>query len=293
MEALANTSSTTIQDDPRPFKAPIPPGCIQIGVDDLMVCDHDYYNTGDPDRVDGCGGYYYQRCYTTPDRLVVTERTACQCVAEIKAQQDRAWQFDQVKTRRINLINKAEQYFGGYDLLTDASYIRTSLQNYIPRTPSQIEAYTQVKDFVPGRDSICFYGAAGRGKTHLALCIARAAKDNGVPVLALRVIDLLTRLKRTYDRKDDVAELDIMRLLKDIDLLLIDDIGVEKTTDWVKSKFYEIIDYRHNRKSTIYTTNLAGQEMHDKEGQPLVSRIWGSKYKFEIEGPDHRISKLT
>lgn len=107
--------------------------------------------------------------------------------------------------------------------------------------------------------------------------------------MALKAIDLLSRIKRTYVQKDDRAETDIICLLKNIDLLVIDEIGLEKTTEWVTSKFYEIVDYRHSRRSTIYTTNLTGGQMRDKEGMALVSRIWGSKLHFELEGKDWRI----
>jgi len=56
------------------------------------------------------------------------------------------------------------------------------------------------------------------------------------------------------------------------------------------AKFYEVIDYRHGRRSTIYTTNLTGKEMKAKEGMALVSRIWGSELRMEIEGKDWRVA---
>lgn len=284
------SEKSTRADLDRPFLEPIPEGCIPMGLDDEMVCDHDHYNTGDEDRARGCGGIYYQRSYVTPNGWAVIERTPCKCMLAIMQQRENDRQLKEIQDRREYISRLAANYFGDYDMMRDDAYNRYSLQNYKPGNQSQIEALDKLQNFTVGRESICLQGPAGRGKTHLALGVARDAREKGSSVLALKTIDLLTRIKRTYDKKDDAAEAAIMRVLKNIDLLVIDDIGVEKTTEWVLAKLYEVIDYRHGRKSTIFTTNLTGQQMKAKEGQALVSRILGAEVSLEIEGKDYRIA---
>jgi len=270
---------------------PIPEGCVPIGLADEMICDYDHYNTGDEDRAKGCGGIYYQRGYVTPDGWAIIERTPCRCMLAIMQQREDGKALKDLQDRREYTSRLAAHYFGDYDMMRDEMYNSYALQNYKPANQAQADALAKVKQFTVGRESICLLGDAGRGKTHLALGAARLAREKGNSVLALKTIDLLTRIKRTYEKKDDTAEVAIMRVLKNVDLLVIDDIGVEKTTEWVLAKLYEVIDYRHGRKSTIFTTNLTGKQMKEKEGMALVSRIWGSELRIEIEGDkDWRIA---
>lgn len=281
--------NSMITKDSSPFKEPIPAGCIPIGGVDRIICDYDYYDTGDEDRSKGCGGTYYQRGYTTPDGWAFIDRTPCRCMMPIVQQKEQEKGFERTKYIKESVNRMAEQYFGTYDLIHDPVYSRMTLHNFNPRHPTQQTALDALIKFQIGKNSVCLYGDAGRGKTHLALGVAFEARQAGYNVLVLKSIDLLTRIKRTYEKKDDIAEINIMRVLKNIDLLVIDDIGVERSSEWVTSKFYEIIDYRHSRKSTIYTTNLTGKQMKEKEGVALVSRIWGSEMRFKIEGEDWRL----
>lgn len=272
-----------------PYFDELPPGYIQVGRPDEMICDYDHYMTGDPDRANGCGGIYYQRMYITPERWAITERTPCQCMLAIMQEREQSNRMAEIQSWKDNTTRKAQLYFQGYDMMQDQIYNRMTFDRYKAETEKQKEALNQLTTFEVGRKSICLYGDAGRGKTHLALATARVAREQNYTVLAVKAIDMLTRIKRTFDKKDDAAEIDIMRVLKNIDLLVIDDIGQEKTTEWVTSKFYEIIDSRHGRRSTIYTTNLSGQEMKNKEGKALVSRIWGAEIRLQVDGKDFRV----
>jgi DNA replication protein DnaC len=181
-------------------------------------------------------------------------------------------------------------YFVQNNLLYDESHKHMTLESFRPGNPSQAEALVALKGFEVGKDGICLYGDSGRGKTHLALGVAHQATKKGHIVLAIKSIDLLNRIKRTYDKKDDASEADIMFALKNVDLLVIDEVGIEKTTEWVTAKFYEVIDSRHKRRSTIFTTNFTGNQLKEKEGMALVSRMWGTGMRFEIQGKDWRVA---
>ena len=287
---MTDTEMMTIQADTIPFSEPIPDGCTQMGHVNEMVCDHDYYETGDPDRAKGCGGIYYQRSYITQSRLAITERTPCRCMVKIMGEKDQERKQARVRLEKQQMAAAIISLFNGFDLMQDEAHNHMALQNFKPGSPEQADILAQLKAFRPGKESICLYGKGGRGKTHLALGVARAARQEGCTVLALKAIDLLTRIKRTYDKKDTEAEIQIMRVMKQVDLLVIDDLGLEKSSEWVLSKFYEIIDYRHRRRTTIFTTNLTGGEMEAKEGMALVSRVWGSEIRILLEGKDYRLN---
>jgi len=69
-------------------------------------------------------------------------------------------------------------------------------------------------------------------------------------------IDLLDRIRRSLWEEKQQAQL--VGMLRTVDLLVIDDIGAEKATEWVQATLYSIIDHRYGRKDTVFTTNLTG-----------------------------------
>ena len=104
---------------------------------------------------------------------------------------------------------------------------------------------------------LLLYGPPGTGKTFLAFCIANELLDNLIPVIAISSINLLSRIKETYNTWGNEGETEIINSLKNAGLLVLDDLGSENNTAWAKEKIYEIIDSRYrDGKPCIITTNL-------------------------------------
>lgn len=269
------------------FFDPLEPG-YQLVSEVQRVCDYDYYDTGDPKRAAGCGGIYYRRISISPSSLVHNERTHCKCSQEwLDINRDK--EEREKRQREVALLNKKiTQLFGPWNLLNDEVHAHMSLKSYHVENESQHQAmrYLMTYEYCP--EGICLYGYPGRGKTHLAIGLARKLRSEGCTVLAIKSIDLLNRIKKTYDKRDDAEEIEIMNTLKRVDVLVIDDIGQEKGTEWVQAKFYEVIDTRHKRRPTIFTTNLGEEEMEKKLNGGLVSRIMGVGKSFYIKGEDRR-----
>lgn len=112
------------------------------------------------------------------------------------------------------------------------------------------------------RNGLLIVGSYGTGKTHLATAIANQLIEGGTPVIAMTMIDLLARIKRSYDDDDHAREDEIMHVYEDIPLLIIDDIGSEQPTEWGVARIYAIINARYESyMPTVITTNYDTNEL--------------------------------
>jgi DNA replication protein DnaC len=98
-------------------------------------------------------------------------------------------------------------------------------------------------------------GSYGVGKTHLAAAIANFAVEMGVPTLFLTVPDLLDWLRYAYDGNDTSFE-GRFEEIRNVNLLVMDDLGTQNATPWAQEKLYQILNWRYiNRLPTVVTTN--------------------------------------
>jgi len=105
----------------------------------------------------------------------------------------------------------------------------------------------------PGQNGLFIAGPKGTGKTHLAAAIANHLMRRGVPVICMTMIDLLERIKRTFNR-EGVDESSVLDIYKTVPLLVIDDIGKEPATEWAISTIYNIINGRYEAYLPIIVT---------------------------------------
>jgi len=129
-------------------------------------------------------------------------------------------------------------------------------------------------------------GSYGVGKTHLAAAIANFAVSVGVPTLFLTVPDLLDWLRYAYGSEEVDFETRFEEI-RNIRLLILDDLGTQNATPWAEEKLYQIFNYRYvNHLPTVITTN---QKLDDIEGR-IQSRLRDPELVrvIRIEAPDHR-----
>ena len=99
----------------------------------------------------------------------------------------------------------------------------------------------------------------------------------------------LEDLRDSYDGKDSDFE-QVLSMVKSCKLLIIDDIGAERVTDWVRERMVSIINTRvSNNLSTIYTSNLSPEELKEELGDRISSRVLGSSQVIEIVSGDRRL----
>ncbi len=119
------------------------------------------------------------------------------------------------------------------------------------------------------------YGGPGTGKTTLAMLISKRALELGHSVAIYSLPKLLARIRRTYDAEPGGdSYLAFFERLTSVDLLHIDDLGAEKSTDWVLEQLYALINERYeSERSILVTTNLDEMELKEQIGPRTVSRL--------------------
>ncbi|MCH5179897.1 MAG: ATP-binding protein [Erysipelotrichales bacterium] len=141
---------------------------------------------------------------------------------------------------------------------------------------------------------IYIYGDVGVGKTHLIACMANQLMKSGYKVLFTNISSLIKRITSTFNGSKETEE-DIMKSLKLVDFLFIDDIGSEQAdSQFAKSKIYDMINLRYSiRKPVIFTSNQSIRELFcNGYEQKTIDRINElSSVVLKITGKSRRLRK--
>jgi DNA replication protein DnaC len=143
-----------------------------------------------------------------------------------------------------------------------ARYGRCELTTFEHDMNTQREAYRRATRFVeafPAVDKgLLLFGPHGVGKTHLAVGILKdVIRKKGARGYFFETRELLKLVRDTYNRSNEDTEMDVLAPVLDADLLVLDDLGAEKTSEWVQETLGLVVNTRYNaRRATIFTSNL-------------------------------------
>ena len=114
-------------------------------------------------------------------------------------------------------------------------------------------------------------GQTGRGKTRLAAAIANYCRDSGRQVMFVVVPDLLDRLRSAYNPSNARAFDDVFDQVRNVPLLVLDDLGAQSGTAWADEKLFQLVNHRYNAcLPTVITTNLTVRDLDARLGSRLT-----------------------
>jgi DNA replication protein DnaC len=156
---------------------------------------------------------------------------------------------------------------------------RAALQEYI----------TNIAAYLDESIGLILSGGVGCGKTHLAIGAAKLACAFGYTALFINAPAWFQELRDAYAANDSTREQDRMEQMRQTDVLILDDLGAEKPSDWARERLYIIVNHRAlARRATFVTTNRALEELEVVVGERVLSRLYGDALAIHLAGGDYR-----
>ena len=194
----------------------------------------------------------------------------CECLRELCRQEQK---------KELSSLLGGRESFDGFRLdlypTEPDPNLGVSPRQLMERTFRRCRRYA--REFGAGAPSLLFTGGPGLGKTFLSACIARAVADNGFSV----VYDTAGKLFSDFEAvKFGGNQQDLTRKYLQCDLLIIDDLGTEMTTQFTQSVLYRVLNDRLlENRPVIVSTNLSDQALRQRYSAPIASRLLGA---FEV-----------
>ena len=155
------------------------------------------------------------------------------------------------------------------------SFDRAPVVNMDPTVVSEVRRYAN--DIGVNLDQgrgLWFMGDVGTGKTTLAMLVSKAALDAGRSVAIYSLPRLLAEIRTTYDDGSQHSYAGLLARLGAVDLLHIDDLGAERSSEWVLEQLYSIVNVRYEeRRALVVTTNLDHEQLREQITARTVSRL--------------------
>lgn len=149
--------------------------------------------------------------------------------------------------------------FDNFRLPEDHPFARTGLANVMLAVKGFVRAFPNGPQ--PG---LMLIGEPGTGKTHLAVAALRTLIQRGFEGIFFDYQNLLDRIRSGYDAASQSADKEAYQFALESPLLVLDDLGAHRVTDWVEDTVTAIITYRcNNQKPLIVTTNLPDPDISD------------------------------
>ncbi|GMQ60672.1 IS21-like element ISMac9 family helper ATPase IstB [Vallitalea sediminicola] len=181
-----------------------------------------------------------------------------------------------VKVAAFPFIRKIEDYDFSFQPTVDETKIKTLIAS----------------NFYLDATNVVFIGNPGVGKTHLAVAIGYSVAIQRNSVYFIKFSRLIRILKQAYN--EGVLEKKLKLYFK-YKLLIIDEVGFNEISPLESKLFFQLIDMRYTKRSTIFTSNITFDKWPNILGQDemitkaILDRILHYSYLFNITGPSYRI----
>lgn len=262
-----------------------------------------------PEKCKYCGKTLYYECVVLMGQAMIwnLEKPRCDCEKAVAFW--KGWDAKQEKIKKEKeLAEEQELRKQKIESILGKSGIK---KRYLSRTIDSFSVTAENKRsfevatdyiknfreyFTQGK-GLYLEGPCGTGKTHLAIAIALAIINTGVPVICKTSIDILGDIKRCYERNSEVTEEEVLEAYKTVDLLIIDDLGKEQVTEWSVPVLYSILNERYEALlPTIITTNYNTTALAEKlsakgdaeTATAIISRFVKSSKRVTMSWADYR-----
>lgn len=262
-----------------------------------------------PEKCKYCGKTLYYECVVLMGQAMIwnLEKPRCDCEKAVAFW--KGWDAKQEKIKKEKeLAEEQELRKQKIESILGKSGIK---KRYLSRTIDSFSVTAENKrsfevatdyiknfreHFTQGK-GLYLEGPCGTGKTHLAIAIALAIINTGVPVICKTSIDILGDIKRCYERNSEVTEEEVLEAYKTVDLLIIDDLGKEQVTEWSVPVLYSILNERYEALlPTIITTNYNTTALAEKlsakgdaeTATAIISRFVESSKRVTMSWADYR-----
>lgn len=224
------------------------------------------------------------RCARCGDAGFLPDGSMCACLRSYYAREQIA--------ELSHMLDIGSQSFDTFRL----DYYSTD-RGGLPRSPREAAqrnleiCQSFARDFRPGKQNLLLFGAPGLGKTFLSACIARVVSEDGFSVVYDTAGHIFAQFEASKFRRDDVDEPDesVERCMA-CDLLILDDLGSELTTQFTQSALYELINGRLvGGKRTVISSNLSMEEAAVRYSPQIASRLEGEYHLLHFFGEDIRL----
>lgn len=214
--------------------------------------------------------------------ITKTVRCVCDCIVkEMQAEEERKRQEENNRKRRLcfEQTNMAEWTFANDDRKNEK--LSDAMQNYT----------NKFREFSHMGKGLLLFGTVGTGKTYYAACIANSLIDKGYTVLMTNFARLTNKIQGMYEGKQEYID-----SLNDFDLLIIDDLGAERKSEFMQEMVFNIIDSRYRSGLPfIITTNLTADEIKKPQEvsfRRIYDRILERCIPVEVSGVSRRRTTL-
>lgn len=215
--------------------------------------------------------------------------TMCRCEREEEEREKRKEEAakDMEKIQRLRNASLLDEKLRG------ATFGAFKVTKYNERNLKLCRRYAMKFDQMVEKDQgLIFWGSVGTGKSFAAACIANYLLDQKVPVVMTSFVKLLEVFQSGRDE-----ETSILNRLGYAKLVIFDDLGAERGTDYALEKVYNIVDSRY-RKSLpmILTTNLTIEDMKsevDMRYRRIYDRVFETCYPMQFTGPSWRMKEAS
>jgi DNA replication protein DnaC len=172
----------------------------------------------------------------------------------------------------------------------DVSFDRPPVTDIEPQVVTATRRFAdRIDEKLDAGRGLWFMGPVGTGKTTLAMLVSKAALKAGRSVAIYSLPRLLNEIRDTH--RAERSHVNLLDRLTAVDLLHIDDVGAERTTDWVLEELYSIVNARYeDERAMVITTNILDREaLCEQITERTVSRLTEMCDELPLIGHDRRM----